>query len=177
MKVILNPAPAVPLPDDIYKYIYFLIMNETEAEILSSRHLSVSSNGLKKENLSSLIDELDGIAKTFIQKGVRVVIITLGSAGAYYTSAYAVEKGIKGVHMPAREAKVVDTTAAGDTFVGACAVSLVKAYGVRCFRGESFDHDSAGNAVLFGQLAAAKTVEKRGAQSSIPFGYECRFDE
>ena len=90
-------------------------MNETEAEILSSRRLSVTSDGLKKEMLSSLIDELDDIAKIFIQKGVRVVIITLGSAGAYFTSAYAVEKGIKGAHMPARPAKVVDTTAAGDT--------------------------------------------------------------
>jgi ribokinase len=173
-KVIFNPAPAVPLPDDVYKCIHYLIVNETEAEILSNRRFGGMSDGLKKDLPSSVIDELNEIAKIFIQKGVRVVIITLGSAGVFFTSAYAIEHGVKGTYVPALKAKVVDTTAAGDTFVGACAVSLAQAYGIRSERAESFDHDSAGRAVRFGQFAAAKTVEKQGAQSSIPFGYECQ---
>jgi ribokinase len=169
-KIILNPSPAMHLPDEVYTLITHLILNETEAEILAGVKLNKLSDTTDAQESSN--GELEEVAKIFIRKGVRVVIITLGAAGAYFQSAYNVDHNLPGTHIPGRKANVVDTTAAGDTFAGACAVSLVRQYGVRCVRGEDFEHSAALLAVRFGVLAATKTVEKPGAQSSIPFADE-----
>lgn len=65
----INPAPAVPLPDEIFQGLGHLIVNETEAAILSNR---------RPEEVSADSD-LSGISSFFIKKGVRNVIVTLGS--------------------------------------------------------------------------------------------------
>lgn len=153
--MILNPAPAQKLPDDIYPGLTYLIMNETETAILSGRPAdSVSASS-----------DLDSLAAEFIQKGVANIIITLGAEGAYYQTLTALQHQQPGKRLPAAKAKVVDTTAAGDTFVGAFAVKLADAVHKTAGKEEGVIDD----AIAFAIHAAGKTVEKAGAQSSIPW--------
>lgn len=98
--VILNPAPAKELPEDIYEYIDIITPNEIELLQLT-----------KKE------DFREG-AKVLIEKGVKEVIVTLGEKGCYYTN------GKKEIFAEAVRVKSVDTTAAGDAFNAAIAVAL-----------------------------------------------------
>ena len=136
-KVILNPAPAQELSDKIYRRLYAIIPNETEAEILT---------GVK------VIDELTATkaAQILRDKGVQLVIITMGAKGAFVQS----DTYSKLVH--GQEVIAMDTTAAGDTFNGALAVGFSK----------SMDIESA---VTFANKAAAITVTRLGAQSAIPY--------
>lgn len=144
--VIFNPAPAIPLPDHAYKCITHLIVNESEASILSGDE---SGKALSHKDLPD-------IANHFRSLGVRNVIVTLGSEGVFYSA----DSGISG-QIPAVKAKVVDTTAAGDTFVGAYAVEVA-----RHAKKGRFD---VVDAVKLANQAAAKTVEKEGAQAAIPW--------
>ncbi|KAM7222684.1 Ribokinase-like protein [Rhypophila decipiens] len=146
--VLLNPAPAQTLPEEVYQGLAHLVVNETEAAMLGECEVSV------------LDDEagLEKVARGFIERGVETVIITLGGRGVYYMTGRRGEKGL----LPAEKAKVVDTTAAGDTFVGMYALEVVKA------RSEGKEFDVAG-AVRKSNKAAAKTVERAGAQDSIPW--------
>lgn len=135
-KVILNPAPAALLPDELYPHLYAITPNQTEAEFLTG--IKVSEEGTARE-----------AAAFFIQKGVQLVIITMGAAGAFiYTPDIA-------RMIPAPKVRAVDTTAAGDTFNGALAVALSQ--------GKDLEE-----AVHFANSAAALAVTKMGAQSSIP---------
>ncbi len=141
--VLLNPAPAQWLPDAAYDGLAHLVVNETEAAILGR----VEERALDDEH------GLESVAKGFVAKGVHNVIITLGGRGVYYMSRG--DAGRKGL-VPAEKAKVVDTTAAGDTFVGRYALEVV---------GQGpFDIEAA---VRKANKAAAKTVERQGAQDSI----------
>jgi ribokinase len=143
--VLLNPAPARKLPEEAYVGLAHLVVNETEAAILG-------------EVEESVLDEeagLEKVAQGFIKKGVQNVIVTLGGRGVYYMS----RDGREGL-VPAEKAKVVDTTAAGDTFVGRYALDAVSK------KGEAFDIEAA---VRKANKAAAKTVERAGAQDSIPW--------
>lgn len=143
--VLLNPAPAAALPDDAYEGLAHLVLNETEAAILGG----VSEDALNTEE--GLVD----VARKFLAKGVKTVVVTLGGRGVFYLNT----KGEQGL-IPAEKAKVVDTTAAGDTFVGAYALGVVAA--------KDGDFDIAAT-VRKANKAAAKTVEKLGAQDSIPW--------
>jgi len=105
VRVILNPAPATSLPDDLYASLYLITPNESETEFLT---------GIRPSDQAGR----EAAAAFFKSKGVRNVIITLGAAGAYLDSG-----NIKKV-IPAPVVKAVDTTAAGDTFNGAVAVAL-----------------------------------------------------
>ena len=135
--VILNPAPASrPLPADWYASIDYLIPNESEASALSG--LSVDS-----------LDTAQAAATRLIALGAGKVIITLGAQGSLFTDGQCFE------HFPAPVVKAVDTTAAGDTFVGGFAAALAAG------------KDEA-QAIRFGQVAAALSVTRAGAQPSIP---------
>ena len=135
--VILNPAPASrPLPADWYAAIDYLIPNESEASALS---------GLPVDSLSTA----ETAATRLIAMGAGKVIITLGSQGSLFADGQRFE------HFPAAKVKAVDTTAAGDTFVGGFAAALATG-------------KSEADAIRFGQVAAALSVTRAGAQPSIP---------
>ncbi|KZL86591.1 ribokinase [Colletotrichum incanum] len=145
--VLLNPAPAQWLPDAAYDGLAHLVINETEATILS---------GCRESDLETPRG-LEVVGSWFLAKKVRNVIITLGGRGVYY----ACQDGAAEL-IPAEKVKVVDTTAAGDTFVGSYCVAVVNAQA----KGEAFDISSA---IKSANRAAAKTVERKGAQASIPW--------
>lgn len=153
--VLLNPAPAVRLPDEAYDGLAHLVVNETEASLLS---------GLPVEKLDSAPGCAE-VAAWFLAKGVGVVIITLGGRGVYFKTTAGGGGGEEGL-LPAEAVKeVVDTTAAGDTFVGQYALGVVGAVsggaGKAPLRVEE--------AVRAANKAAARTVERKGAQDSIPW--------
>jgi ribokinase len=104
-KVILNPAPALELSDDLLNCLYLITPNETEAEFLT---------GIKVHDAASA----EKAATKLHEKGVQNVIITMGSSGAYLLS-----KGISKM-IPVIPVKAIDTTAAGDVFNGALAVAI-----------------------------------------------------
>ncbi len=135
--VILNPAPAKPLENDLLKNLTIITPNETEAELLTGITIHGPDTAFKA-------------AKALKAKGPEAVIITLGSHGAILYSDN--EKA----HIPALRAKAVDTTAAGDTFNGALAVMLAEGRSLK-------------EAVVFANSAAALSVQKEGAQQSIPY--------
>jgi len=144
--VLLNPAPALELPPSAYEGLAHLVVNETEAALLSAQP-------------ESELDHLPGLRLTadlFLQRGVRNVIITLGGRGVYYAS----KNGRNGL-LHAEKTTVVDTTAAGDTFVGSYALAAVRAASE-----DAFDIEAA---VKEANRAAAKTVARKGAQVSIPW--------
>jgi ribokinase len=96
---------------------------------------------------------------------VANIVITLGKDGVFYQTVTRLRKNQTGKRIPAVKTKVVDTTAAGDTFVGAYAVRVASAMSDSALDpGEIID-----NAVAFAIRAAGKTVEKQGAQKSIPW--------
>jgi ribokinase len=135
--VILNPAPASgPLPAQWFAWIDYLIPNESEATALT---------GLPVDSTASA----DAAATALLDAGVSKVIVTLGEQGALFASKSRSE------HFPAPKVQPIDTTAAGDTFVGGFAAALA-------------DGKSESDAIRFGQVAAALSVTRSGAQPSIP---------
>lgn len=138
VKVILNPAPASAIPDNLFQYISIIIPNKTEAELIS---------GIKVQDWESAKLAADAIH----EKGVDIVIITLGALGSLLR--------IDGEHyeFPIEvSVKAVDTTAAGDTFCGALSVALS-------------EDISLANAIRFANRAAGISTTKMGAQVSIPY--------
>lgn len=107
VKVLLNPAPAVPLEDEILSKIEYLTPNETELSILT---------GLPTETDEEVIEA----AKKLLKTGVKNVIATLGNRGALLATAEEIKL------VPGYKVKAVDTVAAGDSFNGALAVALTE---------------------------------------------------
>ncbi|KAK4983234.1 putative ribokinase [Elasticomyces elasticus] len=146
--VLLNPAPAQVLPDDAYENIDCLVVNETEAATLSQL------SGAEAR-------DIDRVATGLLDRGVRhLVVVTLGAKGVYYISRSNGPAEARGTFISACKAKVVDTTAAGDTFVGASAVFIARA------KDRTLDPREG---IEFANRAAARTVEKPGAMAAIPW--------
>ncbi len=106
-RVIINPAPAQQLPDELLNGLFLITPNETEAKLLTGVHVD---------------DEVTAsqAAEVFLNKGVQNVIITLGKQGAYFQNndlQFTAEAPV---------VKAMDTTAAGDTFSGAIAVAVTE---------------------------------------------------
>ena len=136
VKVILNPAPAYPLPHEIYPLVDYLIPNETEAKILTGQSLEEDSG-------------VEAAAKTLLSMGANNVIITLGNRG----SLLATRLGT--FVVPPFAVHPIDTTAAGDAFVGCFAVALAEG-------------KALGEAVRWGNAAGALATTRKGAQPSLP---------
>lgn len=141
--VMLNPAPATELDDELLSLVTYLTPNEQEASMETHLPLGTDEQGLKK-------DDLQKIAAALWSKGVENVIITLGGSGSAVVGADSI-RYIPCVRMP----HVADPTAAGDSFVGALSVGL-----------------SAGltqeQALAFASHTAAITVSRMGAMPSLP---------
>lgn len=136
MVTVLNPAPASALPEEIFRFCDWFIPNQTEAKFYT---------GVYPEDEESA----KRCAGELARLGVRNVVVTMGEQGSVGI--------VDGVYRKADcvPVKAVDTTAAGDTYVGALAVTLSE--------GASVDE-----AMRFASKASAITVTRRGAQCAIP---------
>ncbi len=139
-KVILNPAPARKLSEILLSHLYVITPNETEAELISGEQVTDIPSAVKAARIIS-------------DKGVKNVIITLGSKGAllYQNGEYEL--------IPAIKVEAVDTTAAGDVFNGALVVGISEGRELK-------------DAVKFACKASAISVTRQGAQSSVPYRNE-----
>lgn len=134
--IILNPAPAHCLDEEVLKNIDILIPNEHELARLSNREI---------KDIDSIIEA----SKYLINVGVSKIITTLGEKGAIYVDEAVVQ------HFKPFTAKVIDTTAAGDSFIGG-------------FLHSYLDTGNIFKSIEFGQKAATITIQKYGAQVSLP---------
>jgi ribokinase len=144
IKVILNPAPAQALSDQLLKNLYIIIPNKSEAEILS---------GIKVTDFETARQAADIISA----KGVDIVVITLGSQGAlikeheeyHFVEAYKVD--------------TVDTTAAGDTFCGTVCVGLAEGRSIL----ESVQMAARAAALTVTRMGAQGSIPYRSELSSL----------
>ncbi len=139
-KVILNPAPAATLSDELLRNLYLITPNETEVELLTGINVMDEQSALKA-------------ATQLHEKGVEVVIITMGAAGAFLLANGTSEL------IKAPKVEAIDTTAAGDTFNGALVVALSEGKTIQ-------------ESIVFANKAAAISVTRIGAQSSVPYRKE-----
>ncbi len=135
--VIVDPAPAVPdIPKELWAYVDYIKPNETELNII----LTGKADGLPLDEALTQVQQL----------GVKNIWVTMGGHGVFFRDENGREKTIPSVRV-----KAVDTTAAGDTFLAAAAVSLSKG-------------KTPAEAIAYGNRAAALAVTRPGAQQSVP---------
>ncbi|WP_333872548.1 ribokinase [Kosakonia cowanii] len=138
--VALNPAPARQLSDELLALVDIITPNETEAEKLTG--IAVSSD-----------EDAARATRVLHEKGIRTVIITLGSRGVW-ASVNGEGKRVAGFKV-----KAIDTIAAGDTFNGALMTALL-------------EEKPLDEAIRFAHAAAAIAVTRKGAQPSVPWRNE-----
>ncbi|NDL59069.1 ribokinase [Phytoactinopolyspora mesophila] len=138
VRTVLTPAPVIPLPEALLDNVDLLVANEHEAAVLAGH-----------PGTGSAIDEAEAMART-LAKRTKEVVVTLGDQGAMYASGAGAP-----VHVPAFEVDAVDTTAAGDTFVGVLAAGLAEDL-------------PAEVALRRASAAAALAVKRFGASTSMP---------
>jgi ribokinase len=136
LRVILNPAPARQLPDSLLADVDILVPNESELQLLSGQSVTDTASA-------------ESAAGVLLAKGVKTVIVTLGSNGALLVTAE------NEIHIPTFQVEVVDTTAAGDAFIGGLATALLKGVPLE-------------EAVRYGNASGALAATKFGAQPSLP---------
>ncbi len=138
--LIINPAPARKIKDEDYKNITIITPNEKEIEILSGRKL-IS------------IKDYEKASEELIEKGVKHVIVTLGSLGSLYSK--------KGYHkfIPSFKVKPLDTVGAGDSFTGSLASFIDQGYEIE-------------EALVYSTAVGALSVLKKGAIPSMPYKNE-----
>ena len=139
-KTVLNPAPYKELPTELFKYIDIIIPNEHEAAALT---------GIEIIDNQTAIDAVNII----MNLGFQQVIITLGDKGCVYN----INRSVK--LKNAQKACCIDTTAAGDTFIGGLVAKLSQ--------GASLEAS-----IEFATIASSITVSRYGASDSIPFANE-----
>ncbi|KAL6722017.1 putative ribokinase [Lecanora helva] len=145
VEVLFNPAPAQVLPKEAWTAVEHLIVNESEAGI-------ITESGAEEVDWTQWGEHVERI----IDLDVQHITITLGGRGVVY-----LDTDLRRFwRFPAEQVTVVDTTAAGDTFVGAYAVA------VTC------KNVDVSQAVMWANAAAARTVERSGSQSAIPWLHE-----
>ncbi|MFJ4789200.1 ribokinase [Streptomyces sp. NPDC088794] len=135
VRTILTPAPAQPLPPELLGAVDLLVPNEHEAT-----------------TLTGLADPI--AAATALLDSVPAAVVTLGPAGCLY-----VTRGAEPLAVPAPEVTAIDSTGAGDTFVGALAVALAEERPIR-------------EALKWAAAAAALSVQRPGASASMPYRSE-----
>ena len=136
--VLLNPAPAQPLPAELPAQVDYLIPNEQEAALLLGEAVATDTD-------ATVVAQ-----RLCTQTGVGSVVITLGAQGAVLAQAQTEPQ-----FVPAHSVEVADTTAAGDAFVGAFAVALAEGR-------------TPAEALRWGNAAGALAVTAAGAQPSLP---------
>ena len=136
--VIWDPAPANELPDEAYKYIDYLIPNQTEAQTLSG--------------LDDVLNEKQAMeaSKIFLDKGVKNVIITMAEQGAFGYNG----KESYFIDIP-DDIKVIDSVAAGDAFSGGLSLGI----------SEELEFKKL---IIYGVLSGCIAVQKTGATDSMP---------
>lgn len=137
--LILDPAPALELPPDIFQHVAWLTPNQTEAAFYLGDEDSKARSLPPAE-----------IAEVFLSRGCRGVVLKMGANGSYLSSQDGVNKLV-----PAFPAKAVDTTAAGDAFNAGFATALMLG-------------KSPLESAIFAAAVAAISVTRRGAQPSMP---------
>ena len=145
IRVILNPAPAKSLPDELISLIDFIIPNETELSLLT---------GLEVKDIPSA----ENAAKVLLDRGAKNVIVTLGEKGALLVS------GNQTTQVNAYKVDVVDTTAAGDAFIGGFASNLLESDDMR----QQASSLQIIEAVKYANACGALAATKFGAQPSLP---------
>lgn len=145
VRTILNPAPASRIDKSLLAMTDIIIPNETETEIITGIYPDTEEKMLEAGNY-------------FLERGVSALILTLGSRGSFLMNRENHEL------VPAYKVEVVDTTAAGDSFVGAFSTMI-----------NSLDYRDLIYAVKIGTKAASLTIQKKGAQSSLPYLKDIKF--
>jgi ribokinase len=140
VKVILNPAPARAVTPQLLAQADYVVPNETEASLLT---------GIEVADLASA----ERAARRLLGYGVPVVIVTLGEKGALVVT------GDQAFHVPARQVEAIDTTAAGDAFIGGLAVALTRDFPLE-------------EAVRYATCSGALAATRFGAQTSLPSAEE-----
>lgn len=138
---ILNPAPAKAIKEELLRVTDIIIPNETEAELIT---------GIKVES----VEDARRAGEAFLEKGVKFAIITLGSRGAAVIGKDFCEV------VPAFKVDAIDTTAAGDSFIGGLSSKL---------NVKDINKDNLLKAVKFGNKVSSIAVQRKGAQPSIPY--------
>lgn len=136
VKTILNPAPYRSLPRDVYRKISVLTPNRVELSMLT---------GMPTRDLK----EIEIAARSILDLGVEVVIVTLGEEGALIVDSSS------STHVEAIRVEAVDTTGAGDAFNAALAVALAEGRSLK-------------ESVFIANAAAALKITKMGAQEGLP---------
>ena len=136
LRVLLNPAPARTLPDELIALPDFIVPNEGELSLLTNQPV---------QDLASA----ENAARALLAQGAQTVIVTLGANGALIVNREVTK------HIPAFQVDVVDTTAAGDAFIGGFASALLQ-------------NKPLGEAVRSGCACGALAATKFGAQPSMP---------
>lgn len=144
--VILNPAPAQDLPDELLRLVDILVPNETEAG-----HLAGAGGGASMPTS----DDPTQLVRALLGRGVGTVVLTLGERGSWIMRSGVAEP----VEVLPFSVDVVDTTAAGDAFCGALAVALAE--------GKSLPE-----AARFASAAGALACTRMGAGPSLPGRHE-----
>ncbi|ODV89933.1 hypothetical protein CANCADRAFT_31032 [Tortispora caseinolytica NRRL Y-17796] len=138
--VAYNPSPVWDVPDNILAMVTYLVVNEGELAAITNTQLD--------ENLS--FETFTTLATSLHSKGVKSLVVTLGSNGAFYSTPSSAG------HVPAQKvSSIVDTTGAGDTFLGAIVTKVCS-------------NSSIKEAIEFATKASAIVVSRPGAASSIP---------